>query len=76
MTDEKRISLSDLEKLDRLVSTLDGDKQQAFNKILHNLSSPIVIMTPDINCPPEKIMVDRREWEAVLQELNKQHFEE
>lgn len=76
MTDNFIITPSDLDKLEKLVSQLDGDKQKEFFKILHNLSHPLVFVTPDIDCPPEKILVDRRKFEDMLQDLNKQHFEE
>lgn len=76
--DEFIITLSDLNKLEKLVDQLDGDMQQAFNKILNHLPNNVELSrTPiDVSCPPDKILVNRVEWEAVLQDLNKYRREE
>lgn len=67
---------SDMKKLKGLVSRLDIDMQVEFEKVFNTLTSPFVPLTPDDNCPPEKIMVDRRKFEDMLQDLNKSNFED
>ena len=70
------ISDSDLIKLDALINKLDVDTQEGFNKILGNLIPALRASVPQLECPPDKIMVDRNKWENTLYELYKESVEE
>jgi len=74
--DDFILSFKEYEKLDKIVSKLDGDTQVEINKILHNLPHPIRLTTPDTDCPPEKVMIDRRKLEDMIYDLAKFRKEE